>query len=360
MPLVSVIIPLYNHEKYVEESVNSVLNQTIDDLELIIINDGSSDKSEEIVREIKDGRIKYFSQQNHGAHYTLNKGIKTAQGEYISLLNSDDIYSANRIEKCLDIFNDDLSVEAVFSALDYIDERGEPIRLEAVTEELEAYNNRLLSSKEHNILTMELLKGNFLKTTSNLFCKKKCIDKIGIFRNLRYAHDYDLFLKLSYFCTIDYIIEPLLKYRVHPGNTLKESQAAIDLECILVVADFLTSHDLNCVFNSEDISAIDNIFSSLNTNNGERILLSLIIYSSICRSNMSILDLYIDNKEHNFWQKCHQYLNDYHDGWKARDILHDEWNKLFDLYKDQGAQLERAKGSKSYRVGEFLKKLLNR
>lgn len=101
-PKISVIIPLYHHEKYIEEAIYSVLEQTFSDFELIIINDGSTDKSEEVVKSIKDDRIKYCYQDNQGAHNTINRGIQLAQGEYVSILNSDDVYYKNRFVELLE------------------------------------------------------------------------------------------------------------------------------------------------------------------------------------------------------------------------------------------------------------------
>ena len=76
MHKISVIIPLYNHEKYIKEAINSVLEQSVSDFELIIINDGSTDNSEDVVKAIKDDRIKYFYQENQGSHNTIDRGFQ--------------------------------------------------------------------------------------------------------------------------------------------------------------------------------------------------------------------------------------------------------------------------------------------
>ena len=102
-PKISVIIPLYNHEKYINEAVYSVLGQTFSDFELIIINDGSNDGSEEVVKKIKDKRIKYYYQENKGAHNTINRGIEIAKGEYIAILNSDDMYHKDVTDEMMSV-----------------------------------------------------------------------------------------------------------------------------------------------------------------------------------------------------------------------------------------------------------------
>ena len=119
-PKISVVIPAYNHEKYVEEAICSVLDQSVRDFELIIVNDGSPDHSEEVILGIRDERIRYFSQSNQGAHKAINRGIGLARGEFVSILNSDDAYHPERLGECLGIL-EDASVHAVFSHAEFVD-----------------------------------------------------------------------------------------------------------------------------------------------------------------------------------------------------------------------------------------------
>ncbi len=91
-PKVSVVIPAYNHERYVGEAIQSVLDQTFEEFELIIINDGSTDHTEREIVTFKDDRIRYYSQENRGLSATLNRGIELAQGEYFNFLPSDDAF----------------------------------------------------------------------------------------------------------------------------------------------------------------------------------------------------------------------------------------------------------------------------
>src|SRR3989304_4480978 len=116
-PKISAIIPLYNHEKYVKEAICSVLEQSVLDFELIVINDGSMDNSAAVAKAIKDDRIKYIYQENQGAHNAINRGIALAKGEYVTILNSDDLYYKSRFEEALKVLETDSSVYAVFSHL---------------------------------------------------------------------------------------------------------------------------------------------------------------------------------------------------------------------------------------------------
>ena len=103
MPKVSIIIPIYNNEKYLMESIDSVLNQTFQDFEIISINDGSTDNSLKILEEYakKDSRIKIVTQENKGAGSARNEGLKLAKGEYLAFLDGDDFYNLDFLEKML-------------------------------------------------------------------------------------------------------------------------------------------------------------------------------------------------------------------------------------------------------------------
>ncbi|MGB5419654.1 glycosyltransferase family 2 protein [Algibacter sp.] len=109
MPFFSVIIPLYNKEGYIESTLNSVLKQSFKDFEIIIIDDGSTDKSLEIISKFEDDRLTLFKQKNSGASVARNNGIEKAKGKYISLLDADDSWYTNHLlelKKQIDLFPD--------------------------------------------------------------------------------------------------------------------------------------------------------------------------------------------------------------------------------------------------------------
>ncbi len=281
-PKVSVIIPLYNHEKYIRESVCSVLDQTYSDFELIIINDGSKDNSEKVVRNLSDKRIKYFWQDNQGAHNAINRGISLAKGEFICILNSDDLYYKERLEKCLKVFQEVPNIQAVFSDFNIINQTGEFIRTKGGAKD----NWRICKTKpsfedEDNIL-FNLLAGNFLATTTNLFCRKCVFDTIGNFANLRFAHDYDFFLRLcySYPNQVYFIKEPLFEYRFHEANTINESVAAVNFEVCLVLSRFLLNADIDKLFplNYPWYELMLKMMNSLNTLDTDKIMLPLLFF----------------------------------------------------------------------------------
>ena len=360
MPLVSIIIPLYNHERFIKETLNSALTQTVQDFEIIVIDDGSTDNSGKLVQEVKDKRIQYLNQDNKGAHNTINRGLGIAQGRYVSILNSDDVYLDNRLEKCLKILENDLAVDAVFSGIEYIDESGQTLKTTSGAEENWSHLDSEPSYKTENNVTIDLLAGNFLKTTSNLFCRKKCIDSVGHFRNLRYCHDYDYFLRLSQRCALYIVKEPLLRYRTHAANTLRENQAAVDLECALVIADFLTMHDLNSFIDTKDPYTLSKIFNSINAHRADRVLSTLLLFFTCLKPRESILDMLTDNHEHHFWSLGRSYLSHYHDGWQAREKILDDWNYLHSQYLECSRELEELKESLPRKNESLVSKSINK
>ena len=122
-PLISVIIPAYNHEKFIGAAVDSVLTQTVADLELIVINDGSTDQTGEIVQSFTDKRLAYYYQKNKDAYNTINRGLGLAKGSYIAVLNSDDLFTSNRLERLLEC-QKETDAECIITDVIPISDRG--------------------------------------------------------------------------------------------------------------------------------------------------------------------------------------------------------------------------------------------
>jgi len=112
-PIVSVIIPVWNGEKYLEEAISSVLAQTYKHLEVIIVNDGSTDGTEDIAKTFS-GEIKYFIQSNKGAGAARNLGIKKAMGDYLAFLDADDVWMDSKVARQISVFQEKRKVDMVF------------------------------------------------------------------------------------------------------------------------------------------------------------------------------------------------------------------------------------------------------
>lgn len=278
-PLISVIIPLYNHERYIAQTIHSVLKQSFPDFELIIINDGSTDQSGEAVKAIKDERITYYFQENHGAPYTINKGIQLAKGKYVSILNSDDLYFENRLKKCITHAESKLKA-AVFTGIELIDIDDQFIGYRLGQD----WNLKIgePTFENHHAIIFDLLAGNFLHTTSNLFCRKQVFDEIGYFANLRYVHDYDFFLRLCTRYQVGFIEEPLLRYRFHDSNTLGDDYASSNFETGLVLANFLLQSDLSPSFEvgNSIYEIMAKFHNSLNSYGTDRLILTLLVFAN--------------------------------------------------------------------------------
>ena len=232
---ISIIIPLFNHEKFISEAIESILKQKFTNYEVIIIDDGSTDNSYEKLKDYcyKYNNISYHYQKNFGAHNAINRGIRKASGNYIYILNSDDVYAKDRLSDIQKIFRKNSNISAVFSEIEFIDDKSNKIVNNW-------YNDAVKFYQESQNLPVSLINGNFIMTTSNLAVKKDVINKLGIFNNLRYAHDLDFFLRLIIHNNeIFYLKKKSLKYRIHSANTINENVLRVKLEWALVIAFYL-------------------------------------------------------------------------------------------------------------------------
>lgn len=232
-PTVSVIMPAYNHEKYVGETIESVLNQTFTDFEFVIINDGSTDGTDRIIRIYDDLRIRYYIQKNLGAHNTLNRGLSLAKGEYISIINSDDLYHPERLSRLIETAE---AQDARFIITDvvFIDECSTPIKDPSIWH-ITWFSGLKSTYLNTGSLDMTFLLGNIATTTSNFFFHSRAVEEIGLFNSYRYTHDYDFALRAllryrdKFLFLSDY---QYLSYRLHAKNTIRESALALNTETV--------------------------------------------------------------------------------------------------------------------------------
>ncbi len=230
-PLVSVVMPAYNHELFVEEAVESVLNQTYTDLELIIINDGSSDNTHARVLQYDDPRIRYEYQQNSGSHGAINRGIAIAQGQYISIINSDDVYHCNRIQTLVELSQQD-NLDFIITDIGLIDENSD-----LITDPEHWWNQWYGGLKSHYRETKSplkaLLAGNYTISTSNFFFKTSLVNDIGLFKARKYTLDYDFAYRAIRHNekAFAYLTDSqLMLYRLHGHNAILKDPLVANLE----------------------------------------------------------------------------------------------------------------------------------
>lgn len=234
---ISVVIPLYNHARFISEAVNSVLTQGSIVRELIVVDDGSDDESAAVMRELnrRDRRIVFWSQPNRGAHAAINSGLWRATGDLVAILNSDDVYAPARLTDLADELDADPSVDIAASGLSFINAAGQPISNPWYDEVLSYF-------KQCREISLALINGNFLMTTSNFVFRRRLLDEIGYFAPLRYAHDLDFALRaLARGKRFALAEESLLLYRIHDDNTISENHAEVRLEWAIVTAAFLAA-----------------------------------------------------------------------------------------------------------------------
>jgi len=246
-PKVSIIIPAYNHELFISEAIQSVLAQTLQDFELIIIDDGSSDATFSRIEEFRDPRIRVFRQENQGAARTINRGMSLAQGEHLAILNSDDLYAPQRLETVSSYFDEHPETLLASSLIQPIDQAGNDILPSSEQPSwLKWYNNAIEALKASASPWRSLLQYNFVVSTSNIVIRSKYFSSLSPFNELlAYCHDYEFLLRALHDSSFHFFEELLLKYRLHPGNAIREEEFLTQLEEIYAL---VSTQDFETLF----------------------------------------------------------------------------------------------------------------
>lgn len=209
-PSLSIIMPVYNASQFVSEAIQSALNQTYKDLELIIINDGSSDNSKSIIKSFTDSRIKYFeNKKNSGIVFSRNRGLKLANGEYIGMLDADDIAFPEKFEEQIAFLQKNTSFGMVGSWARFIDKEGKPIS-----------GSWKLTASPERIPSIMFFKNYFLQ--SAVLYRSSCIRNYTFKRGFDILEDYLIWLEIikDYKCWN--LQKYLVSYRIHGGGVTKK------------------------------------------------------------------------------------------------------------------------------------------
>lgn len=211
--MVSVLMSCYNHDKFVGEAIESVLGQTFQDFEFIILDNGSTDGSTQIIAdyEKKDDRIRaIFHENNLGIPRALNELIDSAKGKFLARIDSDDLWVEEKLEKQLEVMEQDENL-VVWTEADLID--GESRSTGG------KFTEMYESSEKNGNLFDDLLAGNFLFCSSMMY-KRENLDGIRYNEHIRNLNDHKFNLDLSYRYDYYFLPEILSKYRLHGGNTI--------------------------------------------------------------------------------------------------------------------------------------------
>lgn len=200
-PLISVIIPTYNRAHCLMQAYESVVAQSYDNIEVIIVDDGSTDDTAHVVEGITSESVRYIWQENSGPSQARNTGIRNTTGQYIAFLDSDDVWLPGKLRKQMACFECNENIGLVASAYNGCNEMLEIIK--PMVSEVTS------SKKIRKLLPVR----NFLPTPS-VIVKKECLDRVGCFdESLRFAEDWDLWIRIAQEYEILYLHEPLVNVR---------------------------------------------------------------------------------------------------------------------------------------------------
>lgn len=206
MPKVSVVIPAYNAMKYLPTTLDSVLQQTFTDFEVLIVNDGSTDSISVWFATVNDDRVRLISQANQGLPGARNTGIKDARGEYIAFLDADDLWEPTKLEKQVQCLDAKPEVGLVYAWTLLIDRHGNSL-------------GTVTAAQVQGNVWEQLLLGDVVGSGSAAMVRRSCFDRVGLFDpELTSIEDCDMWVRIAADYQFAVIKEVLVRYRQHPHS----------------------------------------------------------------------------------------------------------------------------------------------
>ena len=296
MPKVSVIIPVYNVEEYLRECLDSVVNQTLKDIEIICINDGSTDSSLEILKEYaqKDNRFVILEQENQGAGAARNKGLEVAQGEYLYFLDSDDYI----IKECLEELYIKITEtnSSICICKQFLKNNENEISIDDESLKIDWLKNKLTFTAlnfKKNIFQIASI-GIYTKLYEKDFIKKSNIK----FQNIKTVNDvYFNYVAILSSKKITYINKPLIIYRLRTSNNLTSKRGKSFKNVILAYEEIYK------------FMLVKNIFKDFKTSFYKRF--SQACWAEVCLSNGKIDFSLLNNQKSEFWKFYKKYSKPY-------------------------------------------------
>lgn len=210
-PKVSVIVPAYNAMDYLSESLQSVFNQTFDDYEVIVVDDGSEDDVKVWATEIEDPRFRLVSQENRGLAGARNTGIRESRGEYLAFLDADDSWHESKLERQVQVLDSQQHVGLVYCWMRLVDPKGSP-------------TGRFVKNGSTGMVWEQLLIRNCVGSGSTPMVRRSCFEAVGHFdENLgSYMEDRDMWLRIAPHYAFEVVKTVLVDYRQHPSSASKD------------------------------------------------------------------------------------------------------------------------------------------
>jgi glycosyltransferase involved in cell wall biosynthesis len=227
-PRVSVTVLAYNHEKYIGEALRSILGQTLTDLEAVVVDDGSTDSTFQVISSFRDPRLISIRQNNQGPSAAANRALQGCRGRYIALMSGDDVCHPDRLQRQFDAYQRG-SRRLLFSAVDFIDDCGQPLADSSFCEGVFDTQPRMRAEIYHRFFH----RGNFINALT-------CFTETDVLRQFGYCdplllqlQDYDLWIRLVKHYDFQFLQEPTLHYRIRGnGQNLSAPAPRQSLRCL--------------------------------------------------------------------------------------------------------------------------------
>lgn len=209
MVKVSVTIPAYNYANYLPSAIQSVLNQSYPDFELLIVDDGSTDNTSEVIRGfLHNPKVRHVYQENQGLAAARNTGIRNTHGELVAFLDADDEWLEEKLERQVEVMDSKPQVGLVYTDVYFISEQGESLL------------DRRWAPRTKETMFEDLLFNNVVTgSASSSIVRRACLDRVGVFdETLRSLEDLDLWLRIAACFEFQRVDQPLTKIRHHQSN----------------------------------------------------------------------------------------------------------------------------------------------
>jgi len=242
-PEISIVIPAYNHARYVEQAIKSVLGQTFQDWELIVIDDGSTDDTGKVIDACAyHPRVTICHQRNRGLSPTLNKGLEMARGRYFNFLPSDDFFHPDKLASQIEFIKTSGELAAVFCDQTPVDSEGDPVEGDAIASWSEV---KYTAADE---ILPKLFERNFIPAPSALINTQVLRNVGGFDESLTYTQDYDLWIRILPGNEIHWLHKKLLYYRWHGENLTFEADEPIHFERAYLLIKALNSLSIEDIY----------------------------------------------------------------------------------------------------------------
>lgn len=234
-PKVSVVITCYKYANFLPFAIESVLNQSWRNVELVMVNDGSPDNTDEVMQRFKDDpRVVYVNQNNAGQAVAKNNGIRRATGQYIAFLDADDIWELDKLEKQLPLFSDP-QVGVVYGRVVYIDEENNPVYF---AED----GSRVLLKPQQGWITEALFLDNFVPF-SGCTVRRECFERVGLLdESYRMGIDWDIWLRISIYYKFSMVDAVVLRYRVGHAGQMSKNLDVREVDTMRIMRQFIAAN----------------------------------------------------------------------------------------------------------------------